>query len=83
MTVQASAGARPRSPWANFHRLHEELYLHTVACRKADAEVLAVEHAVRAEEEGAANRLAVAKKEHAYAHAGRRLAEAFFLAVDN
>ena len=62
-----------RSVWASFNELHEVLFPLTMRCRKADAELLAVDSAVAAGEEGTSDRLAAAKEDHAYAHAWRKV----------
>lgn len=72
-----------RSAWAGFNELHEVLFPHTMRCREADAELLAAERAVSAGEEGTADRLVAAKEDHTYAHACRKSAEKFYLALDD
>lgn len=64
-----------------FFELDEVLFLHTKRCRDVDKDLLAAQDAVAAVEDGATERLKVAKEEHAYTHAWRRSAFAFYLDV--
>lgn len=71
-----------RGPWAGFHALHDHLFPHFQRGREANAELVATEKALAAEEEGAADCLAAAKEEHDLAHALRKTAAKFYLGVD-
>ena len=72
-----------RSPWACFDELCDALFPHTARCREENLELLAAERTVIAGKEGTADRLAATKEDRTYTHACRKLAEKFYLGIDD